>query len=30
VEWFHRTVGIDGNEITDAAERAAELESAEG
>ena len=30
VEWFHRTVGIDGNEITDAAERAAELESAGG
>ncbi|RYU13028.1 tetratricopeptide repeat protein [Nocardioides iriomotensis] len=30
VEWFHRTVGIDGNEITDAAERAAELESSEG
>jgi len=28
VEWFHRTVGVDGNEITDAAERAAELESA--
>ena len=30
VEWFHRTVAIDGNEITDAAERAAELESARG
>ena len=30
VEWFHRTVAIDGNEITDAAERAAELESASG
>jgi tetratricopeptide (TPR) repeat protein len=28
VEWFHRTVAIDGNEITDAAVRAAELESA--
>ena len=28
VEWFHRTVGIDGNEITDAAERAAQLEAA--
>ncbi|QNN52610.1 tetratricopeptide repeat protein [Nocardioides mesophilus] len=26
IEWFHRTVGADGNEITDAAERAAELE----
>ena len=26
VEWFHRTVGIDGEEITDAAERVAELE----
>ena len=25
--WFHRTVGIDGDEITDAAERVAELES---
>ena len=21
IEWFHRTAGIDGNEITDAAER---------
>ncbi len=30
VEWFHRTVAVDGNEITDASERAAELESAEG
>ena len=28
IEWFHRTVGVDGNEITDAAERAAELEAA--
>jgi len=27
-EWFHRTVAVDGNEITDAAERAAELEAA--
>ena len=26
LEWFHRTVGIDGDEITDAAERVAELE----
>lgn len=26
VEWFHRTVAIDGEGITDAAERAAELE----
>ena len=26
VEWFHRTVGIDGDGVTDAAERAAELE----
>lgn len=26
VEWFHRTVGIDREEITDAAERVAELE----
>ncbi len=26
IEWFHRTVGVDGNEITDAAERVAELE----
>ncbi len=25
VEWFHRTIGIDGNDITDAAERAEEL-----
>jgi tetratricopeptide (TPR) repeat protein len=31
VEWFHRTVGVDGEGITDAAERVAELEgSAEG
>ena len=26
VEWFHRTVAIDGDEITDAEERVAELE----
>jgi tetratricopeptide (TPR) repeat protein len=26
VEWFHRTVGIDGEEITDAADRVTELE----
>lgn len=26
-EWFHRTVAIDGNQITDAADRAAELET---
>jgi tetratricopeptide (TPR) repeat protein len=26
IEWFHRTVGVDGDEITDAAERVAELE----
>ena len=26
VEWFHRTVAIDGEEITDAAERVAEIE----
>jgi tetratricopeptide (TPR) repeat protein len=26
LEWFHRTVGIDGDEITDAEERIAELE----
>jgi hypothetical protein len=26
VEWFHRTVGIDSDGVTDAAERAAELE----
>jgi len=25
VEWFHRTIGVDGNDITDAAERAEEL-----
>jgi len=25
VEWFHRTIGIDGNDITDAAQRAEEL-----
>jgi tetratricopeptide (TPR) repeat protein len=28
--WFHRTVGIDGEEITDAADRVAELESQAG
>lgn len=27
IEWFHRTVGVDGNEVTDAADRIAELES---
>jgi tetratricopeptide (TPR) repeat protein len=27
VVWFHRTVGVDSNEVTDAAERLAELES---
>jgi tetratricopeptide (TPR) repeat protein len=26
IEWFHRTVGVDADEITDAAERVAELE----
>lgn len=26
VEWFHRTVGVDGNQVTDAHERLAELE----
>ena len=26
IEWFHRTVGIDGHQITDAAERLEELE----
>ena len=26
VEWFHRTVGVDGEGVTDAAERVAELE----
>jgi tetratricopeptide (TPR) repeat protein len=26
VEWFHRTAGVDSNQITDAAERIAELE----
>jgi len=26
LEWFHRTVGVDGDEITDAAERVQELE----
>jgi tetratricopeptide (TPR) repeat protein len=28
--WFHRTVGIDGDQVTDAAERVAELEGATG
>jgi tetratricopeptide (TPR) repeat protein len=28
LEWFHRTVAIDGNEITDAPDRIAELEAA--
>jgi tetratricopeptide (TPR) repeat protein len=27
VVWFHRTVGVDSNEVTDAAERLAELEA---
>jgi tetratricopeptide (TPR) repeat protein len=27
LEWFHRTVAVDGNEVTDAADRARELES---
>ena len=27
VVWFHRTVGVDANEVTDASERLAELES---
>ncbi len=30
IEWFHRTVAVDGNEITDAGERAAELEAQKG
>jgi tetratricopeptide (TPR) repeat protein len=30
VEWFHRTVGVDAEEITDAAERVAALESGAG
>jgi tetratricopeptide (TPR) repeat protein len=30
LEWFHRTIGIDGEEITDAAERVAELERSDG
>jgi tetratricopeptide (TPR) repeat protein len=30
IEWFHRTVGVDGDEITDAAERVAELEHRSG
>ena len=29
VIWFHRTVGVDSNEVTDAAERLTELESSE-
>lgn len=29
VEWFHRTVAVDGGEITDAADRVAELEDSE-
>jgi tetratricopeptide (TPR) repeat protein len=29
IEWFHRTVGIDSDDITDAAERVAELERPE-
>lgn len=28
--WFHRTVGIDGDQVTDAAERVAELEAPTG
>jgi hypothetical protein len=28
VVWFHRTVGVDGNQVTDAAERLEELEGA--
>jgi hypothetical protein len=27
VVWFHRTVGVDGNQVTDAMERLDELES---
>jgi len=27
LEWFHRTEAIDGEELTDAAERAQELEA---
>jgi tetratricopeptide (TPR) repeat protein len=30
IEWFHRTVGVDAEEITDAADRVAELESGAG
>ena len=30
VEWFHRTVGVDADEITDAAERVAQLEHPRG
>ena len=30
IEWFHRTVAVDAEEITDAAERVAELESGTG
>ncbi|MBD8869268.1 tetratricopeptide repeat protein [Nocardioides donggukensis] len=30
LEWFHRTEAIDGDEITDAGERAAELEKRQG
>jgi hypothetical protein len=30
LEWFHRTVGVDSEQITDAAERVAELESGSG
>jgi tetratricopeptide (TPR) repeat protein len=30
IEWFHRTVAVDGEEITDAAERVAELEQPDG
>lgn len=30
IQWFHRTVGIDGDDITDAAERVAELEGSGG
>ena len=26
IEWFHRTAGVDGNDVTDAAERLVELE----
>jgi hypothetical protein len=29
-EWFHRTVAVDGDELTDAAQRAAELEAGPG